>query len=298
MLSIRQLTGKLRRPLFRVNLPSAYSATPRRWLSAESTNNMLLTGAPPQESPPVPETTRAEKTVKRFWKIVDMEKRKEGYVVTLDKRALKTPSGNTLLLPHNKAVVAALVATEWENQETLIKPHALPMTSLVSRAIDTLSEKQSREDVCNSLIEYLETDTICFYQDYPEHLVKLQTECWDPILSWIGKTYQVKVEKSNSILFDGQSLDTRKKLSEALSGFDQWEMAAMERATYTSKSFMIALALVRGRLSVEQASKAARVEVESQIQRWGEVEDTHDVDFHDIRRQLGSAACLLSTASA
>lgn len=85
----------------------------------------------------------------------------------------------------------------------------------------------------------------------------------------------------------------------------------MERATYTTKSFIIALALVKKHLSVEQAALATQVEVASQIQRWGEVEDSeslpdvpmicscflaHDVDFHDVRRQLGSAACLLCSA--
>ena len=63
---------------------------------------------------------------------------------------------------------------------------------------------------------------------------------------------------------------------------------------------------------MEQASLAATVEVNSQIERWGEVEDSecvllekpcctltslrvaHDVDYQDIRRQLGSAALLLS----
>jgi len=89
----------------------------------------------------------------------------------------------------------------------------------------------------------------------------------------------------------------------------------MERATYTTKSFIIALALVKRHLTVEQASLAATVEVCSQIERWGEVEDSalicdkmkmnrsdhcstsaHDVDYHDIRRQLSSAACLLSNA--
>lgn len=55
----------------------------------------------------------------------------------------------------------------------------------------------------------------------------------------------------------------------------------MERATYTTKSFIIALALVRKHLSVEQASLAAQVEVASQIQRWGEVEDSEY--FSDTR---------------
>ena len=85
----------------------------------------------------------------------------------------------------------------------------------------------------------------------------------------------------------------------------------MEHATTTTKSFLIALALVKGHLTVEEAARSAQVEVSSQIERWGEVEDSeilfsrpklesecsptaHDIDFHDIRRKLGSASCLLS----
>jgi len=68
----------------------------------------------------------------------------------------------------------------------------------------------------------------------------------------------------------------------------------MERAVYYSKSFIIALAMAKHRLSAEQAAQAALVEVQSQIRRWGEVEDTHDVDHRDIRRQLASAALVFS----
>ncbi len=49
---------------------------------------------------------------------------------------------------------------------------------------------------------------------------------------------------------------------------------AVERATYASKSLIIGLALVMRHLTVEQASLAALVEVNSQIERWGEVEDS------------------------
>lgn len=48
----------------------------------------------------------------------------------------------------------------------------------------------------------------------------------------------------------------------------------MERAVYYSKSFIIALAMANGKLNAEQAAQAAHVEVQSQIQRWGEVEDS------------------------
>jgi ATP synthase F1 complex assembly factor 2 len=41
-----------------------------------------------------------------------------------------------------------------------------------------------------------------------------------------------------------------------------------------TKSFIIALALVKKHLTVEQAALAAQAEVNSQIERWGEVEDS------------------------
>lgn len=65
--------------------------------------------------------------MKRFWKTVDVEKKGDVLAVTLDKRPLKTPSGNELLIPQDKKLVATLIASEWENQLTLLKPHALPM---------------------------------------------------------------------------------------------------------------------------------------------------------------------------
>lgn len=51
-------------------------------------------------------------------------------------------------------------------------------------------------------------------------------------------------------------------------------VAAFERAVLASKSYLIALALVEGHYSVDDAAKAAHVEVQSQIDRWGEVEDS------------------------
>lgn len=72
---------------------------------------------------------------------------------------------------------------------------------------------------------------------------------------------------------------------------------------------MIGLALITGRLNADDAAHAAQVEVRSQIEQWGEVEDSecgpfpalalnglttaHDVDYVDIRRALGSVACSL-----
>jgi chaperone required for assembly of F1-ATPase len=67
--------------------------------------------------------------MRRFWDVVGVEKQGDALTVTLDNRALKTPSGNTLLLPQNKTLLASLIAAEWDHQKTLLKPHALPVVS-------------------------------------------------------------------------------------------------------------------------------------------------------------------------
>jgi ATP synthase F1 complex assembly factor 2 len=110
-------------------------------------------------------------------------------------------------------------------------------------------------------------------------------------VKWSKEHLELDVKLCDSILIGKQPEESRAKLLAVLSEFDQWRMAGglliqistfilltlhhggYERAVYTTKSALISLALVRQRLTVEQAAQAAHVEVNSQIERWGEVED-------------------------
>ncbi|KII88996.1 hypothetical protein PLICRDRAFT_40631 [Plicaturopsis crispa FD-325 SS-3] len=252
--------------------------------------------ADPAPTPKPDPPKRPEPRLKRFWTTVGITPSPSSISVTLDARPLKTPAGNPLRLPPRKALAAALVASEWERMETVVKPHALPMTSLVSRAIDALQNEATRAQLREELLEYLDTDTICFHQDYPPQLEALQKTHWDPLLAWARTTFAADIQVSQSLLFFAQPGEAKERVAREMEGLDCWELAALERATTTTKSLLIGLALVKRHLSAEQAAQAAQVEVASQIERWGEVEDSHDVDYQDVRRQLGSAACLLSNA--
>ncbi|VDC07802.1 unnamed protein product [Peniophora sp. CBMAI 1063] len=246
------------------------------------------------EVPPVTQTNRAETSLKRFWKEVGIETRDGKLAVTLDKRALKTPEGNKLALPEEKRLVATLIANEWDNQVALLKQHALPMTSITSRAIDAMDNEETRSEVRAALLKYFDTDTICFFSDRPEALAQLQRDNWDPVIAWAREKFGIEVRTTNTIMFEPQPAESKVVLDEVMQGFDRWQMAAMERATYTTKSFLLALALVHKQITAEQAALAAQVEVSSQIETWGEVEDSHDVDYHDVRRHVGSAALLIA----
>ncbi|KAI6006389.1 hypothetical protein EDC04DRAFT_2540917, partial [Pisolithus marmoratus] len=65
---------------------------------------------------------------------------------------------------------------------------------------------------------------------------------------------------------------TKKLLCNVVARMDPLEMADMlRRATYATKLFLILLALVKQHRTVEQGASAVQVEVESWIQRWGEI---------------------------
>ncbi|TYJ55258.1 hypothetical protein B9479_004088 [Cryptococcus floricola] len=187
-----------------------------------------------------------------------------------------------------------MISGEWENQDEVLKQHALPVTSLASRAIDGLSDPFTRPLVIDALLKYLQTDTILFPDDDPPPLVRLQKEHWDPLHAWLKEEFGVTMALAEGFGGVSQSEETIGKLRKAVEEMDAWELAAFERAVYATKSFVISLALLRGHLTAHEAADASHVEVRSQIERWGEVEDTHDVDYQDIRRALGSVAVLLA----
>ncbi|KAJ9105624.1 hypothetical protein QFC20_004304 [Naganishia adeliensis] len=253
----------------------------------------------PNAGAKVNESARAEISLKRFWKTVGIMQQPDGtYWITLDGRPLRTPSGARLAVPANKKILALLIANEWENQKEALKAPGLPMTSLASRALDGFENVKNfegeinvREGVLNELFRYMDTDTTL-----------LQTEHWDPLHALYKEHHDIEIKTYDTLVLGGgnrfkQDETTKKVLRDIVNGWDSWQIAALERATYTTKSFLIAFALVSGKLTVDQAARAAHVEVSSQIELWGEVEDAHDVDYQDIRRQLGSVVCMLVTTT-
>ena len=60
---------------------------------------------------------------------------------------------------------------------------------------------------------------------------------------------------------------------------DPLGLAAFEKAVMSSKSFLIGFALVHHGITVEQAAQAAHVEMNAQMERWGE-------DYYNTKLEL------------
>jgi len=117
----------------------------------------------------------------------------------------------------------------------------------------------------------------------------------------------------NSIVPRSQPQETVDAIAVWLTGLPAWELAAVERAMLASKSLLAAIRLVvewsaelshlrpsqndaaaEGKFGIEEASELVTIEVRWQTMKWGEVEDTHDVEREDLKRQLGSVILLVN----
>jgi len=67
----------------------------------------------------------------------------------------------------------------------------------------------------------------------------------------------------------GQSEETLNKLRWFLHHLTDWELAGVDGLTATAKSLVVALAVWRNRISIDDALKASRLEEDFQISEYG-----------------------------
>jgi len=191
---------------------------------------------------------------------------------------------------------------------------------------------KSRQDILKTLMRYLSTDTLLCWAPITsqtaldmkkeseattgQSLRDIQKETAEAIISYLTTTVWPGVEiipvlDGDIIMPASQSDVTNSIISGWITGLPAFELAALERAVLASKSLLVGTRLliewseefrdVNGRareprFGIHEAALASTIEVRWQTGMWGEVEDTHDVENEDIRRQFGSAVLVVSGA--
>ncbi|KAK9466412.1 hypothetical protein V1512DRAFT_271395 [Lipomyces arxii] len=242
---------------------------------------------------------------KRFWEDANVKTTDDGHLINLDTRPIRTASGNHLVVPKSKTVLAHLIVQEWATLPSLaIKPHSLPLTSLAARAIDMRKDAnpdRTRQVIVDSLLPYIDTDTMLIFapsHEYDGALRKAQEDTYRPIIAWaeaeiFGADKLSYSDGDKGLTGNPQTEEIKQKAAAWAHSLDDWKLAAFERAVLGSKSFLGGIKLVSKDMTTAELADAVTLEVIYQMRRWGEVEDSHDVDWADLRRQLASAAVLL-----
>lgn len=202
---------------------------------------------------------------KRFWTEVAFAAVADGFAVSLDKRAVKTPKGEVLTLPN--PAVAALVAREWEAVEDYVDYAAMPLTRLGFAAIDHLREP---EGAVAEASRYAETDLVAYPSDYPQALIERETTAWVPVIEWFRAELGLEVVQNRSIMHRSQPEATVAGIGALVAAATPYERAGLMAATPLLGSVVLAIALLKGHLSGEAAFEASRVGEAFQAETWGD----------------------------
>ena len=184
----------------------------------------------------------------------------------LDARAVRTPQRTPVVLPTR--ALAEAIAAEWEAQESKIRPERMPLTRLANSAIDRAPVH--RETVITGLLAYGETDLLCYRAEWPQALVAHQSAVWDPILDWARRELGADVQTAVGVMPVAQPAEAMSAFEEALRRLDDFALTALNQMGSLTASLLLALAVERGYLTVEDAWRAAHVDEDWQIAQWGE----------------------------
>ncbi|HTJ65817.1 MAG TPA: ATP12 family protein [Alphaproteobacteria bacterium] len=206
--------------------------------------------------------------MKRFYKEVGVTGLPEGFGVTLDGKPIKTPGRVNIAVPTR--ALAEGIADEWLAQDTEIKPQTMPLMQLAATVIDHLTT--NRTQIEETVVRFCETDMVCYRADArePAELLALQQALWDPLLDWLKDRHGVTLLTTSGILPITQPRDAVSALADVVTRMDIWRLGAFQAAAASAGSFVIALALVEGRIDADQAFAAAELDAGFEIDRWGE----------------------------
>lgn len=234
----------------------------------------------------------------------------------------------------NLATALAIEWDSLTSAQEATRQHLIPLTSLVCRALDVQADDHAtspssttpsiRSTIVTTVLRYLDTDSLLCWappagphdiiSDAGESLRDVQKRIADDVVSflttntWPGITIQPVLD-GHSIVPQSQAEGVREVVQGWVSGLDPWEITGLERAVLAGKSLITAARLVSewsegaagaaelgvgGGFGAEEAAKATSLEVDWQASQWGEVEDTYDVSYEDVRRQLASVVLLVS----
>lgn len=202
--------------------------------------------------------------MKRFWKEVTVE----AGSIRLDGRPVRTPA--RALLEVQTDALAQAIAQEWAAQGDQVDPRAMPLTGLANAAIDRVAPDPAA--FARDLARYAETDLLCYRADGPEPLVARQQAEWDPLLGWAAQRYDIHFTCVTGILHTPQPEATVARLGEALLANPPFRLAPLSPLITISGSLVIALAVVEGAITAEDAFAAGHLDELWQAEQWGEDE--------------------------
>ena len=230
--------------------------------------------------------------MRRVYRTVAVVPRPCGYGIALDDRLVSTPAARPLIVPSR--ALADAIAAEWQAQGDKVAPATMPMQQLANGVVDRIAPEAAC--IVDLLVAYAETDLLCHWAEGPDALVQRQRRHWQPVLDWAATDLDAPLRPVAGIMAQRQSDAALAALRTAVAALEPFALGALNVLTTGTGSLLIGLAVVRGRLSPDEAWEAAQVDEAYQAEKWGE-DDEAAVRRAAIRADLAAAVRFLQLAT-
>lgn len=207
-----------------------------------------------------------QRTLRRVYRRVAVAPAGQGYEIRLDDRPLRSPAKAPMVLP--TAALAEAVAAEWDAQGETVQPDAMPLTQLVSTAIDRTGPE--RPTVAAAVAAYAATDLLCHWAPGPASLAARQAAVWQPVLDWAASTLDAPLTVTKALLPVTQPAASLAALRAIVDRQDDLRLTALQVSTGLLGSLVLGLAQLMEHLSADQVFAAAQLDEDHQTASWGQ----------------------------
>ena len=201
---------------------------------------------------------------------------------------MHTAKGFPLVLPTRRLALA--IALEWQSQRDRIVYSTMPLLNLAIVAIDRV--RPDKAAFLDKFTPSIVIDSSCVRVSGPPALKKLQRKHYDPLLRHLQQQHHITLQPTEELLAPSIASELNQaRLTTLLRSLDDFTIAALDAVTSLSKSVVVALAVMDGRLSLDAAFEACRVEENYQMRTYGRVDGMygHGVDVEWTRMVLAAA---------
>jgi chaperone required for assembly of F1-ATPase len=204
--------------------------------------------------------------MKRFWERAEIEGT-DGYIIRLDGRPMRLPSGETLLI--NQRPLAEAIAEEWRSPPlgAEVTPNLLPLTQLAATARFRIAPAPA--DTAASIAAYARSDLLCYRAEEPADLVRRQHAAWQPWLDWAAQRYDAMLVVTRGISLVDQSPQALAALARAVAAQDAHGLAGLGVMVPIMGSLVLGLAVTEGMLDADEAFRLSVQDEVFQEEHWG-----------------------------
>ena len=142
---------------------------------------------------------------------------------------------------------------------------------IISTSIDKISN--NRILYVNEILNFIDTDLICYRAEEPNDLVQWQSKNWDPILLKVEKYINNKIDVFKGIMPLKQNKGIKFKITKFLTKFSDLEIIALHKITNITGSIFLSLCILNNDIIKEKAFELSHLDELWQAENWGYEEE-------------------------